>query len=154
MRRKQYVPTEDFMKGYIKQIVSQRYRDTHSQEQRSYAKKKFGGKSQFYDSLLTGQEKVDNKIQSQFRLLPFEPMKFGDDNNPPNKNKSQEIDMNEESLAKRYALQAFKSTPNFIFRKSTIFWRFLVSKMEPKSSEINGMKSAKADDNHVEHNIL
>ena len=32
MRRAQYVPTEDFMKGYIKQIVSQRYRDNYEMQ--------------------------------------------------------------------------------------------------------------------------
>ena len=29
--------------------------------------------NQFYDSLLTGQEQAENKTQSRFRLLPFEP---------------------------------------------------------------------------------
>ena len=51
------------MKGYIKQIVSQRYRDNYQNQRLLEAKQKTIGinGNQFYDSLLSGPEKAENK---------------------------------------------------------------------------------------------
>ena len=63
VRHKSIAPTEDYMKGYIKQIVSQRYRDNYQNQRLLEAKQKTIGinGNQFYDSLLSGPEKAENK---------------------------------------------------------------------------------------------
>ena len=62
--------------------------------------------------------------------------KGGPGDQPPHKddaNQRREIEMNEESLAKRYALQAFKSTPNFIHALTTISLKVLESQNKMQS---------------------
>ena len=102
------------MKGYIKQIVSQRYRDNYQNNRLLEAKQNSLGiqnNSQIYDSLLNGPEKAENKTQSRFRLVPFDTQTTG----------STRIDEENKSGSKKgssskdiYQLRAFKSTPNFI----------------------------------------
>ena len=68
------------MKGYIKQIVSQRYRDNYQNNRLLEAKQNSLGiqnNSQIYDSLLNGPEKAENKTQSRFRLVPFDTQTTG-----------------------------------------------------------------------------
>ena len=133
---------EDYLHGYIKQIMNQRYRaaeDLRNARRAQITSKSISGVgAQFIDPFLSNQEKANNQndLGSNFKLSPFRRANFGDSSNSdsasnhendieetkqpagptglsPNGGGPDGGDQNRDQNLS-YKLKAFKSTPSFV----------------------------------------